>query len=50
MLGASRLLVDRKRALEQGFGFRVAILLLIERRQIVEGLSEVGMAGARAPA
>jgi len=42
---ASRLLVDRKRPLEEGLGIGVAVLPLIERREIVQGLPDIGIAG-----
>ena len=43
MFRTGRLLVDRQRALEQRLGVGVAALLLVQRRQIVQGLPDIGM-------
>jgi hypothetical protein len=43
MFGTGRLLVDGERSLEQRLGVGMTALLLVKRRQIVQGLPEVGM-------
>lgn len=43
MLGAAGLLVDRERPLKQRLGVRIVLLFHVERREIVEGLADIGM-------
>jgi hypothetical protein len=45
MLGTARFLIDRQRSLIQRLGVRVATLLLVQRREIVQRFRKIGMLG-----